>query len=466
MQVTLAREHGFQSWAELKRHVELAADDPVVAFIEAACVPLDGGSHAAGALGPANTLLTNHPEIASSGIYTAAALGDAAAVRQSLADDPALATAKGGPRGWDPLTYLCFSHYLRLDAARSDGFIDTARVLIVGGADPNTGFFDDDHLPEPTLESVMYGAAGVANHAGVTRLLLEAGADPNDRETPYHAPEHADSAAMMALVESGKVDAWGMSTMLLRKLDFHDYDGVAWLLQHGADANDTESWGKTALHQAVLRRNALRFVDLLLEHGADPTVVASDGKSAVAVAARMGRADVIEGFAARGFSTELQGIDRFLAACARADAETARAIVAQQPSLLSTLRAEDGRVLADVAGSGNTEAVRLMLDLGFDIEAPADFGETALHLSIWHGRHETTRLLIERGAPLEQENDRGETALQHAVRAAAGSDWDAARSAEAVSALLDAGANVRAVTLFPSGVDAVDALLEARGLGG
>ncbi|MBT5533975.1 ankyrin repeat domain-containing protein, partial [Candidatus Poribacteria bacterium] len=143
-----------------------------------------------------------------------------------------------------------------------------------------------------------------------------------------------------------------------------------------------------------------------------------------------------------------------------------RAIVAQQPSLLSTLRAEDGRVLADVAGSGNTEAVRLMLDLGFDIEAPADFGETALHLSIWHGRHETTRLLIERGAPLEQENDRGETALQHAVRAAAGSDWDAARSAEAVSALLDAGANVRAVTLFPSGVDAVDALLEARGLGG
>ncbi len=298
----------------------------------------------------------------------------------------------------------------------------------------------------------------------MTKVLLAAGADPNDRETPYHAPEHADGAAMKTLVESGKVDAWGMNTMLLRKLDFHDYDGVTWLLQHGADPNATEPWGKTALHQTVVRRNALRFVDLLLEHGADPTVVASDGKSVVAVAARMGRADVIERLAARGFSTELRGIDRFLAACARADAETARAIIAQQPSLVCALRAADGRVFADVAGSGNTDAVRLMLDLGFDIGAPADFGETALHLSIWHGHHETTRLLIERAAPLEQENDRGETVLQHAVRAAAGSDWQAAQSAEAVSALLDAGADVRAVTLYPSGVDEVDSLLEARGL--
>ncbi|MAF11220.1 ankryin [Candidatus Poribacteria bacterium] len=463
-QLTLAREHGFPSWAELKRHVELAADDPVVAFIEAACVPLDGGSHAAGALGPANALLANHPEIASAGIYAAAALGDAAALRQALSDDPSLATSKGGPRRWDALTYLCFSRYLRLDAARSDGFLDTAGALLEAGADPNTGFYDDDHLPEPTLESVMYGAAGVANHAGVTQLLLEAGADPNDRETLYHAPEHADSAAMKTLVESGKIDAWGTTTMLLRKLDFHDYDGATWLLEHGADPNDAELWGKTALHQAVLRRNALRFVDLLLEHGADPTVTAADGKSAVAVAARMGRADVIERFASRGFSTELTGIDRFLAACARADAETARAILSQEPSLLNSLQPEDRRVFADVAGSGNTDAVRLMLDLGFDIDAPADFGETALHLSIWHGRHETTRLLIERGAPLEQENDRGETALQHAVRAAAGSDWGAARSSEAVSFLLDGGANVRAVTLHPSGVDEVDSLLEARGL--
>src|SRR5438093_2246434 len=36
------------------------------------------------------------------------------------ARDPGSAAAKGGPRGWDALTHLCFSRYLKLDRARSD----------------------------------------------------------------------------------------------------------------------------------------------------------------------------------------------------------------------------------------------------------------------------------------------------------------------------------------------------------
>jgi hypothetical protein len=32
---------------------------------------------------------------------------------------------------------------------------------------------------------VLYGAAGVAHHADMTRLLIDRGADPNDEETPY-----------------------------------------------------------------------------------------------------------------------------------------------------------------------------------------------------------------------------------------------------------------------------------------
>ena len=45
--------------------------------------------------------------------------------------------------------------------------------------------------------------------SGLTRLLLERGADPNDDdETPYHAPEtYNNEAAQAVLVESGKLNA-------------------------------------------------------------------------------------------------------------------------------------------------------------------------------------------------------------------------------------------------------------------
>src|SRR5215213_1007960 len=165
----------------------MPAVDPVAAFLEVACVPLDAW-HASGTLEQAEALLATHPQVAGSSIYTAAALGDEAGVRQFLSADPISATTKGGPRDWDALTHLCFSRYLRLDPTRSPGFVRAAEALLDAGASPNTGFYSNDHHP-PEFESAIYGAAGVAHHPGLTRLLLERGADPNDGETPYHTPE-------------------------------------------------------------------------------------------------------------------------------------------------------------------------------------------------------------------------------------------------------------------------------------
>src|SRR5438067_2163453 len=219
--------------------------DPVTAFIEAACVPLDGG-HASGTLERAEAILAAHPEVESSNIYTAAILGDDAAVRRFLAIVPANATAKGGPRGWDALTHLCFSRYLRLDRARTDGFVRAATALLDAGASANTGFWEMNHQPEPEWESAIYGAAGVAHHPEMTRLLLERGADPNDEETPYHAPETHDNAALNVLVESGKLNDDSLATMLLRKADWHDYEGIKFLLERGADANRMTRWHYTA----------------------------------------------------------------------------------------------------------------------------------------------------------------------------------------------------------------------------
>src|SRR5256712_2519799 len=127
-QLVIAREHGFESWPKLARHIAAVTrertgaslDDPRAGFIEAAWVPRDSG-HASGTLERAEAILAAHPAVASSDVHTAAILGDDAAVRRFLEFDPGNAVAKGGPHNWDALTHLCFSRYLRLDRARSDG---------------------------------------------------------------------------------------------------------------------------------------------------------------------------------------------------------------------------------------------------------------------------------------------------------------------------------------------------------
>jgi hypothetical protein len=189
-----------------------------VEFLEAATVPLDA-AHASGTLEKAETLRAAHPEVASASIYAAAVLGDAAVIASFLEREPGSATTKGGPRNWDPLTYLCFSRYLRLARERWPGFESAAKALLDAGANANTGFYSDEHLPQPIFESALYGVAGIAHHPGLTRLLLERGADPNDDEVVYHTPEGWENDALKVLVSTGKLTPDSLATMLLRKTD-------------------------------------------------------------------------------------------------------------------------------------------------------------------------------------------------------------------------------------------------------
>ncbi|MGQ0737291.1 MAG: ankyrin repeat domain-containing protein [Acidobacteriota bacterium] len=284
--------------------------NPREAFLDAAAVPLEGG-HATGTLDAANAILAMHPEVAASSVHAAAVLGDAATVRQLLQADPSQATVTAAPRGWDALTHLCFSRYLRVDETRADGFLRAAELLLDAGADAKTGWFSNDH-GSPAFESALYGAAGIAHRAELTRLLVARGADVNDGEVVYHTPETCDNAALQALVESGRLTEDSLASMLLRKCDWHDLDGVRYLLSRGANPNYTTRWGYTAVHQAVRRDNELAIVQLLLDHGGDPTLVAH-GRAAVANAARRGRADLLTLFGASKVHA-LTGVDRLLAA--------------------------------------------------------------------------------------------------------------------------------------------------------
>jgi ankyrin repeat protein len=302
-------------------------------------------------------------------------------------------------------------------------------------------------------------------------LLLERGGDPNDNETPYHSPESYDNAALRVLVESGKLNADSLTTMLLRKADIHDYEGMKYLLERGADPNRATQWRVTALHQALRRDNDIKNIDVMLDHGADPTLHSElEGRSGIAIAARRGRGDALAAFQRRGIPIELEGVDKLIAACAMNDAEAIRTTTTSEPRLIAELQAEGGKLLAEFAGTANTEGVRHLLDLGIKVDALFAEGDpyfdiaknsTALHVAAWKARPKAVKLLIERGAPINAADSKGRTPLMLAVKACVDSYWTNRRSPESVEALLRAGASVSNVE-FPSGYAEVDTLLAAH----
>jgi ankyrin repeat protein len=360
-----------------------------------------------GSLDRAEALLAKHPELARNDIHIAAILGDDAAVRRFIAANPANVKAKSGPFGGDALNYLGLSKYLRLKPERTDAFVRAATALLDAGADPNTGFWTGGEFPE--YETAMYGAAGVAHNPEVTALLLERGADPNDGEVVYHSPETGDNRCIELLVGTGKLTKENLGMMLIRKIDWHDEDGLRYLLEHGAPADGERNRGWRALHHALARGNELPAITSLLDHGADPTQE-SGGFTATEMAARLGRSDVLAEFAKRGHAMEFTGVDRLIAMCATGDADGARMLWAREPALLQQLLASGGTLLAMFARSGNVDGVRVLLDLGVSPTAPFVDGDgyfefkpntLPIYVAAKLYRREIVQLLIDRGSPTD-----------------------------------------------------------------
>lgn len=420
-----------------------------------------------GSLQEAEQLLAAHPELATSDIHTAAITGNVDGVRQFLEDDPANATAVSEPYDGNALVYLCLSRYLQQDKTRSDDFIRAATALLEAGANPNTGFMVAG--PYPGYETPLYGAAGVAHHAGLTKLLLAYGAEPNDEEAVYHSPETYDNEAMQLMVETGKLTKENLGVMLIRKIDWHDYNGLQYLLDHGADPNGERKRGWHALHHSLKRANALPFLALLLERGADP-LLASNGFTPVMMAACEGRNDVLELFAQKGVPVQLEGVYQLITACAWNDDDAVKKIAIAHPALVTQLLAMGGELLARFSVCGNAGGVQQLLKLGVPVQSPYRAGDgyygipissLAIHVAAWRGFPAVVQVLIAAGSPVDVPDKNGQTPLMLAVKACVDSYWTDRRSPDAVKALLEAGASPLPVS-YPCGYDEVDALLAAK----
>jgi hypothetical protein len=392
-QSVIAREHGFPSWNALREEVEartLSFDAAVDEFVRCAT---------GGASGRADRLLALHPGIASASLQTALVLGDASSVEERLRTQPALATQAGGAQGWEPLLYVCHTCMHRSVPSRVDGLLAIARRLTALGADPNAEYHWNWHPELP--RTALWGAICAIGHLPLAEVLLEAGARPTDGVSAHIAGGGGNLDALELLHRYG-LDVNGIPggvPPLVHIMFWSDTpSGPRWLLEHGADAN--LAWGPESegpLHVAA-RRWDVPMVEWLVRYGADVTHRRADGATPHTLAELHGNQAVASWLLAHGAADELTPIERFIAACARADRAAARAMLDARPTLAGELRPEHHLMLHRPAESGNAAVLETMLASGFDPDARDRDNVTPLHRAAMGGHPDAVRVLLEFGA--------------------------------------------------------------------
>ncbi|PKO65656.1 MAG: hypothetical protein CVU22_18785 [Betaproteobacteria bacterium HGW-Betaproteobacteria-16] len=411
-QSCLAREYGFASWSELQLFVHARralADDPAQALhrwlLMVYAGDVAGGNHSHRP-SVAARLLEENSALPGDDPYLACAIGDVSALRRANARDPAWVHCEGGPLRLPTLVAVTHSGLAKLP-----GFLerlrDCAKFLLAAGASPNQSI--GSRWPPATLTapsaterlSALYGAAGKTFDPELTRLLLDAGADPNDGESLYHSL--AAPACTQLLLNAGARIA-GTNAMY-RALDLDDAGVLQMLLDHGGDPNEpplgppTSEWGSPLLW-AIRRGRSLAHIQALLVAGARADACTPDGVPARTLALRFGRPDVAELLGHAGADHEpLVADETFGLACARGDLASARAIQKAHPGVIDALDPARLRLLPELAEQGCCGAVKTMVSCGWPLEIwGGDIDATALNHAIFRGDAALTHFLMAHGA--------------------------------------------------------------------
>lgn len=396
-QWVLAREHGFLSWAKLKEAVESFAaslEEAKSKIVERAWLHAVGPDRSASL----RRLLDEFPAVLTSDPWMAAMSGDVGLVRDMLWRDPAWANRQGGPADREPLLYACFSWFYQAMPERRPRIEEVVKLLLEAGADPNASYTypGNPHWKLPAL----YGAAGVIRSVPLTRMLLDAGANPNDNESPYHAAEGVGVSTLEPIFER-ELSPDSIMQALIRKLDWEDPEGIRWMMTQGVSPNTV--WKPDldpALHRAIRRGRSLDVIRILVDAGADLRSHDREGLTPYRLAIRLGRRDAAEYLASLDAAEPIEGIETVLQACATGDPEYATR-VAQSVAFPGTSMAPHlAMLLIAPAERGDASVVAAMLAVGFPVDGVGSGGPTPLHHACWQGRVEVARILLEHGANL------------------------------------------------------------------
>jgi hypothetical protein len=156
---------------------------------------------------------------------------------------------------------------------------------------------------------------------------------------------------------------------------------------------------------------------------------------------------------------------RFLVNCVLARRAEAEAIAKEHPRMVPELQDVDRELVAKYCWetNTNTEAVRLMLDLGFPVAHPEHaHGYTPLHNAAWAGSGDLVELLISRGHPVGiRDPGYNATPLGYALHdCVVEKRHPEGEFARVVKALVEAGSPTEDVS-YPTGDAGVDEVLRA-----
>ena len=419
VQFALARERGFAGWNELKQDCEARPPRNVSQarlvdwFLENACPDhhVRGRSAHVRAQATAMRLLDRHPTIANDSFCTAVVCGNRAEVARVLAARPQAASALCaspdperqkpggddwlkdlGPKGWQPLMYLC-STRLSLPAM-AENAVAIATMLLDSGADPNAFFMAGDSRYTPLVAAIGEGEEGRPPHPRrdeLVRLLLEHGAEPYDIQVVYNVHFQGDVLWFLELIHEhsvarGRQADWDDPDW--RMLDMGGYGSGArwhldiairdnnirlaeWCLTHGADANAAPPASQALLQRSLSEEAAARgeteILDLLRRHGARPP--------------------------AGGLSLK----EAFVAACLRRDAPAVRRHLAEHPELLT-----DPAALFEATRRNDVDTMTFLLDIGVSPNVEMSDHTTALHIAARARALEAAQMLVGRGADVDR----------------------------------------------------------------
>ncbi len=405
--------------------------------------------------GRATELLDKNPTLSRSNIHAACAAGDVEAVTRFLNADPVAATTKGGPREWAPILYATWSCFL---SDRTEDMVRVLELLLKHGADPDSYWVNDSDWKE----SALYGCVE-NNCVPAARVLVNAGANPNDNESLYHACEKFNLELLETVAVNG-LDMEGVSYCIKHAMDMTWNEAIMWFLDQGADPNAVHPADQeTSLHWAVKRNCTIEVIGALLDAGADPNARTSTGKSTALgivgwtpldFALRLGRRDVAGLLEQRGgVPSPISEYDRFVVACANTDLQVVEELKDRH---LSDLSDDDLTLISHVAQVDNWESVRLMANLGWPIDAGGWMEATPLYWALCKGHPDSVGFLLQGGASTEPLGGY----FQDPVHTVVHCQWNRDRSGypEALDRLLKHGLIVPE-GFYPCGNDSMDAVL-------
>ncbi len=413
VQHALALEHGAVSWIALKQQLDDLAlahrtqAERLEEFLEHAILnygippgtprwnpeyPDDPARRVRAA-----RILARHPEITRQSIHAAVIAGDVAAVESLLQQDPRSASAKAGPRDWEPLLYLAYARLPTREAA--DNAVPIATRLLDHGASPHVQMSDGEN-PFTALtgfigegERTLQQVPPHPHAAALVTLLIERGANPFDTQALYNT------------------SLWHDSTQWLELL--HGCDAAAGMAARWKQSNNGRPGQLDYLLGNAVARNHVRRVAWLLDHGANPRTKSIYSRRNLHTEAVLhGHTALGNLLAAAGAQVEpLAGREAFQAASLRLDVQLTRTLARQHPECLT-----DPTTLLVAARRGQTRVVELLLDLGTSADAANTAGERPLHVVVWSDSVPTAQLLIARGAQIDARDHRyGATPLGWAI---------------------------------------------------